>query len=415
MTFQNFSFDKRIYANLKACGYENPTPIQDRTIPLILQGHDVMGLAQTGTGKTAAFALPILQRLLGSNLAQKTPQILVLAPTRELAMQINENFNEFARNTGIHSAVVMGGVAMGPQIRASRTAQIVVACPGRLVALNAANNINLSGINTLVLDEADRMLDMGFMPDIKRILAALPEKRQNLLFSATMPDSIRTLTKRILNDPKTVRIDTQSAVTSIEHVFYKTQKMEKTVLLEKLIKKADFQSMLIFTRTKHKAKNLARRLSQNGLSSTFLQGNMSQGQREKALDGFRTGRFPIMVATDIASRGIDCERITHVINFDVPDTVETYTHRIGRTGRAGRSGSAISLVTDDDASQVRAIQRGMKLTAKVQSFGALEGQGKSVAPVKSEAKAGKYPEQKVQDAAKKSSPKRRRRRRPQAA
>ncbi|MDD4732777.1 MAG: DEAD/DEAH box helicase [Desulfovibrio sp.] len=367
MTFTTFSFDQRINASVEACGYQAPTPIQSQTIPLILQGHDVMGLAQTGTGKTAAFALPILQRLLAKRSAGNAPSVLVLAPTRELAQQINENFTAFARRTGIRSSVVMGGVGMKPQIKAFKSSQVIVACPGRLVGLMAQNAVNLSAIDTLVLDEADRMLDMGFMPDIKRILAQLPAKRQNLLFSATMPNSIRVFAERILSDPKTVRINTAKPVTSIEHAFYNTCNSEKNALLENLIKNTEHQSMLIFTRTKHKAKSLARRLSQNGHNATFLQGNMSQRQRENALNGFRSGRFSIMVATDIAARGIDCDRISHVINYDMPDTVEAYTHRTGRTGRAGRSGKAISLVTRDDAAQLRAIQRTMNISVKPQS------------------------------------------------
>jgi len=372
MTFSNFSFDKRINACVKACGYENPTPIESQAIPLIIQGHDVLGLAQTGTGKTAAFALPILHRLLNAQTRRKAPTTLVLAPTRELAIQINENITALSRNTGIRSAVVIGGVGMMPQIKAFGTSQIIVACPGRLVRLMENKSVDLTAIDTLVLDEADRMLDMGFLPDIKRVLAALPPRRQNLLFSATMPESIKTFAKRILVEPKTVSINTTTPVASVEHTFYKAHPDNKVTMLEDLIATTDHQSMLIFTRTKHKAKNLSRRLANNGHNATFLQGNMSQNQRERALNGFRTGQFSIMVATDIAARGIDCDCITHVINYDMPDSVETYTHRIGRTGRAGRSGSAISLVTQDDASQFRAIQRSMKIAVDLQFSGTQE-------------------------------------------
>jgi superfamily II DNA/RNA helicase len=380
MTFMDFSFDKRISACVHACGYVTPTPIQSQTIPLILQGHDVMGLAQTGTGKTAAFALPILQRLLTHRSTGNSPKALILAPTRELALQINENFTAFARKTGIRSSVVIGGVAMGPQIRALGSSQIIVACPGRLVSLIAKKAVNLRAIDTLVLDEADRMLDMGFMPDIKRVLAKLPAQRQNLLFSATMPNSIRAFARGILNNPKTVKINTTSPVTSIEHTFYKTRSTEKAALLEELIQRPGHQNMLIFTRTKHKAKALARKLLKKGYTATFLQGNMSQGQREKALTGFRTGRFPIMVATDIAARGIDCDLITHVVNFDMPDTAETYTHRTGRTGRAGRSGAAISLVTPEDIDQLKAIGRTLKITFAQQSPNVPDTAKKTSAP-----------------------------------
>lgn len=364
MTFTDFSFDRRIDAGIKACGYDTPTPIQRKAIPLIRNGHDVMGLAQTGTGKTAAFALPILQKLLTSTSSKRGARVLVLAPTRELAIQINESFTSLARQTDITSSVIIGGVGMQPQINAFRTSNVIVACPGRLVRLIARGAVDFKAVEVLVLDEADRMLDMGFLPDIKRVLAQLPAKRQNLLFSATMPKSILDLTKRILVNPKTVQINATSPVSSVEHVFYKTQPGGKTALLNEILSRSEHQSMLIFTRTKHKAKNLSRTLCNSGYDTTFLQGNMSQAQRERALNGFRDGRFSILVATDIVARGIDCDRITHVVNFDMPDSVETYTHRIGRTGRAGRSGCAISLVTADDVPQLRAIQRVMGVSVE---------------------------------------------------
>lgn len=362
MSFTNFSFDQRIVAGIKSCGFETPTPIQQRAIPKALLGHDVLGLAQTGTGKTAAFALPIMQRLLDSTSVRTGPSALILAPTRELAMQIQECFASLGKQTGIRSSVVMGGVGMGPQIKAFARSQIIVACPGRLVGLLKTGAIRLDSIDTLVLDEADSMLDMGFMPDIKRIIARLPEKRQNLLFSATMPKAIRTFADKILVNPETVQVSNTEPVTAVEHSFYTTQNNHKTGILETLLAQNAHDSVLIFTRTKHKAKKLAQQLLSSGYESTSLQGNMNQGQRQRALDGFRKGRFNIMVATDIAARGIDCDRITHVINYDMPDTVETYTHRIGRTGRAGRSGSAVSFVTREDKTQVRTIERAMKIT-----------------------------------------------------
>lgn len=381
MTFTDFSFDRRIDAGIKSCGYDTPTPIQSKTIPLIQSGHDVMGLAQTGTGKTAAFALPILQKLLNSKSSKRGPRVLVLAPTRELAIQINDSFASLARQTGITSCIVIGGVGMQPQINAFRKSDVIVACPGRLVRLIARGAVDFQSVDTLVLDEADRMLDMGFLPDIKRVLAQLPEKRQNLLFSATMPKSILALTKRILVNPKTVQIHATSPVSSVEHFFYKTQKDRKNALLDTILSRAEHQSMLIFTRTKHKAKNLSRKLGNNGYDTTFLQGNMSQGQRERALNGFRDGRYSILVATDIVARGIDCDRITHVVNYDMPDSVETYTHRIGRTGRAGRSGCAISLVTSEDAPQLRAIQRVVDVSIKQDALG--ENRSESAKPRKS--------------------------------
>jgi len=358
VNFDSFSFDRRIVAGIKACGYVTPTPIQTRAIPEVLQGRDVMGLAQTGTGKTAAFALPILQRLLDAKASGQGPtRVLVLAPTRELALQIHENFISLGKQTGIRSAAVFGGVGANPQIKAVRRATVVVACPGRLIDLLNQGVIRLDHVETLVLDEADRMLDMGFMPDIKRIMSRLPAKRQNLLFSATMPSDIRKLADKILVDPATVQVANTAPAKSVSHAFYPVRQHLKTGLLEALLDITQHESVLIFTRTKHKAKNLARKLSGKGLEATFLQGNMSQNQRQRALDGFRNGTFDIMVATDIAARGIDCNRISHVINFDVPNTAETYTHRIGRTGRAGRTGSALSLVTQDDQNLMRDIER----------------------------------------------------------
>ncbi len=384
MTFTDFSFDRRINAGVKLCGYDTPTPIQRKAIPLVQNGHDVMGLAQTGTGKTAAFALPIMQKLLTSTSSKRGPRVLVLAPTRELAIQIDESFTSLARQTDIISSIVIGGVGMQPQIRAFSASNIIVACPGRLVRLIERGAVDFKAVDTLVLDEADRMLDMGFLPDIKRVIAKLPAKRQNLLFSATMPKSILTLTKRILVNPKTVQINATSPVSSVEHIFYKTQSDRKIALLDEIISRSEHKSMLIFTRTRHKAKNLSRKLSNSGYNTTFLQGNMSQGQRERALNGFRDGRYSILVATDIVARGIDCDRITHVINYDMPDSVETYTHRIGRTGRAGRSGQAISLVTSEEVSQLQDIQRVMDVSIEQDAHSAFgTGRKKAAKPRRS--------------------------------
>ncbi|MDC0335548.1 DEAD/DEAH box helicase [Pseudodesulfovibrio sp.] len=358
MTFDHFSFDRRLVTGIKYCGYVTPTPIQTQAIPEVLQGKDVMGLAQTGTGKTAAFALPILQRLIDNGAHKQGPiRTLVLAPTRELASQINETFFSLGKETGIRSAVAFGGVGMNPQIKAASKATVLVACPGRLVNLLKQRDVRLDQVETLVLDEADRMLDMGFMPDIKRVLSYLPKKRQNLLFSATMPNDIRALAEKILHNPKTVQVANTAPVASINQEFYPVHQHLKAGLLEAILDKTQYKSVLIFTRTKHKAKNLARKLCTRGHEATFLQGNMSQNQRVRALNGFKDGTFKIMVATDIAARGIDCAQISHVINFDAPDTAETYTHRIGRTGRAGRSGKAMSLMTNEDKILMRDIQR----------------------------------------------------------
>ncbi|ACS81128.1 DEAD/DEAH box helicase [Maridesulfovibrio salexigens] len=358
MSFKQFSFDRRIMAGIHACGYETPTPIQTKAIPEVLKGRDVMGLAQTGTGKTAAFALPIMQRLLEKKFSGQGPiRVLVLAPTRELALQIHENFMELGVEAGIRSAAVFGGVGAMPQIQAARRSSVIVACPGRLLDLMNQGVIKLDKVDTLVLDEADRMLDMGFLPDIRKIMSKLPQRRQNLLFSATMPDDIRDLADKILYRPATVQVANTAPAKTVEHVFYPVSQHLKNNLLFKVLEQTDYDSLLVFTRTKHKAKNLARRLAARGHKATFLQGNMSQNQRQRALDGFRDGSFKVMVATDIAARGIDCDRITHVVNLDVPDTAETYTHRIGRTGRAGRSGSAFSFVTRDDLRLMREIEK----------------------------------------------------------
>lgn len=345
-------------AGVNACGYETPTPIQVKAIPEVLKGRDVMGLAQTGTGKTAAFALPIMQRLLENQFSGEGPvRVLVLAPTRELALQIHENFMELGVEAGIRSAAVFGGVGAMPQVQAARRSSVVVACPGRLLDLMNQGVINLDKVDTLVLDEADRMLDMGFLPDIRRIMTGLPKRRQNLLFSATMPDDIRDLADKMLYRPATVQVSNTAPAKTVEHAFYPVSQHLKNTLLFKVLAETDYDSLLVFTRTKHKAKNLARRLAARGHKATFLQGNMSQNQRQRSLDGFRDGTFKVMVATDIAARGIDCDRISHVLNLDIPDTAETYTHRIGRTGRAGRSGSAFTFVTRDDLRLMREIEK----------------------------------------------------------
>jgi ATP-dependent RNA helicase RhlE len=358
VNFESFALDKRIMVGVSRAGYQVPTPIQIQAIPPLLTGRDVLGLAQTGTGKTAAFALPILQKLLALDVAKQGPvRVLVLAPTRELAVQIHENFVELGAETGMRCAAVFGGVNQNPQVKSLSRATIVTACPGRLLDLMNQKLVDLSKVDTLVLDEADRMLDMGFAPDIRRIVSRLPVKRQTMLFSATMPDEIRKLTREYLRDPVEVKAEVTDRKASISHAFYPVPGHLKAGLLEELLRSTDHETMLVFTRTKHRAKSLAKKLENKGWAATFLQGNMSQNRRQEAMTGLRTGKYTIMVATDIASRGIDCERITHVINFDMPDTTENYTHRIGRTGRAQRTGEALSLVTREDDEQVRAIER----------------------------------------------------------
>ncbi|MBG0777662.1 MAG: DEAD/DEAH box helicase, partial [Desulfovibrionaceae bacterium] len=358
MTFESFSFDRRISAGIRNVGFTTPTPIQARAIPPVLAGRDVMGLAQTGTGKTAAFALPILQRLLDAEAAPRGPvRVLVLAPTRELAVQIHQTFVDLGRQTGLRSAAVFGGVGLGRQSAEAAKATILTACPGRLLDLVARGAVNLGHADTLVLDEADRMLDMGFLPDIRKILARLPRERQNLMFSATMPQEIRTLSESILCAPEVVQVGRSAPAALVRQSFYPVAQHQKQGLLESLLQTTDHDAVLVFTRTKHRAKTLAHKLAARGWAATSLQGNLSQNRRQEALDGFKRGDYRIMVATDIAARGIDCERVSHVINFDMPDTVENYTHRIGRTGRAERTGEALTLVTGEDQPLVRAIER----------------------------------------------------------
>lgn len=356
MNFEQFSLDGRLNAGIRDAGYVTPTPIQQQAIPPILDGRDVIGLAQTGTGKTAAFALPILQRLTRGPL--RRVRVLIVAPTRELAEQIHQSHVELGKYTKVRSTAIYGGVGKGPQINAlKRGAEIVVACPGRLLDLAGDRHIDLSQVEVLVLDEADRMCDMGFLPDIRRILKLLPKQRQTLFFSATMPPDIRQLADSILNDPVTVQIGLIAPAKTVSHALYPvTNSLRKTLLLAMLRQTATGR-VLIFTRTKRRARFLARDLEKKGYNVAALQGNMSQNKRQKAINGFRNGKYDILVATDVAARGIDVADISHVINFDMPDTVDAYTHRIGRTGRAEESGEAFTLAVPEDALQVRAIEK----------------------------------------------------------
>jgi ATP-dependent RNA helicase RhlE len=314
-----------------------------------------MGLAQTGTGKTAAFVLPILNRLVGGKFG--CVRALIIAPTRELAEQIHKAIETLGRKTRIRSVAVYGGVGINSQILKLKRADIVVACPGRLIDHIGRHSIDLSQLEVLVLDEADQMLDMGFIPDIRRILKHIPRKRQTLVFSATMPPEIRRLAGDILRDPATVQMGITAPADTVSHALYPVAQHLKTALLLKLLGNTHTQSVLVFTRTKHRAKSLGKKLVAAGYRSASLQGNLSQTRRQAALDGFRDGTFRILVATDIAARGIDVTQISHVINYDIPSTPEAYIHRIGRTGRATRSGEAFTLVTGEDRDMVRAINR----------------------------------------------------------
>jgi ATP-dependent RNA helicase RhlE len=339
-----------------ALGFVHPRPIQARTIAAALEGRDVLGLAQTGTGKTAAFALPILDRLLARR--SQGPRALIVAPTRELAIQIHAEIEELAKFTTLTATTVYGGVSTHKQVSALRARpDIIVACPGRLLDLHQQRACDLSRIETLVLDEADHMFDMGFLPDIRRILAALPRDRQNLLFSATMPREIRGLADRVLHQPHVVELAHSKPAETIEHCLYPVEQNRKLDLLNNVLGQDDFRSAIVFLRTKHRARRVARDLDRHGHRAIALQGNMSQAQRDRAMKGFREGRYDILVATDIAARGIDVANISHVVNFDIPNTPDAYTHRIGRTGRSEESGMAITFVTHEDAAGVRAIER----------------------------------------------------------
>ncbi len=362
MTFQQFHLDPRLQAGIKAAGYVTPTPIQQQAIPGILAGRDLLGLAPTGTGKTAAFMLPILHHLLKQQPRRENGRapvrVLIVAPTRELAEQIRQSAVALSQKTGLRSIAVYGGVGKKPQIDALRRgADIVVACPGRLLDLAGERAIDLSRVEILVLDEADRMFDMGFLPDIRRILKLVPEKRQTLFFSATMPADVDKLARQILKNPATVSIGARAPVKTVSHALYPVMPKLKTPLLLAMLERTATGRVLIFTRTKRRARFLARDLEQQGYNVSALQGNMSQIKRQKAIDGFRSGRHDILVATDVASRGIDVADISHVINFDMPDTVDAYTHRIGRTGRAEETGEAFTFAEPTDIAMVRSIEK----------------------------------------------------------
>lgn len=356
MDFEQFSFDPRIRAGIKAAGYTTPTPIQQQAIPCVLQGRDILATAQTGTGKTAAFVLPILERLTKGPSGRV--RALIVAPTRELAEQIHQVIVDLGQRTRVRSVAIYGGVSKNGQVEAlQRGAEIVVACPGRLLDLANDRSVDLSGVQVLVLDEADRMCDMGFLPDIRRILKLVPARRQTLFFSATMPEDIRELADSILTDPVTVQIGVIAPARTVSHALYPVSQGLKKELLLATLEQTATGRVLIFARTKHRARNLARDLEKARYRVAALQGNMSQSARQKALDGFRDGKYDILVATDIAARGIDVTDISHVINFDMPDSVDAYTHRIGRTGRVDRTGEAFTFVAQDDEPMVSAIEK----------------------------------------------------------
>ena len=357
MPFSKLGLTPALLNGVKAMGYTDPTPIQLRAIPVVLGGGDLIGSAQTGTGKTAAFALPVLARL-GKHEA-RGPRVLVLEPTRELAAQVETAFRDFGRFTDIRATVVHGGVGYGRQrseIQAGT--DIVIATPGRLMDFLQEGTIRLDGVKILILDEVDRMLDMGFVKDVKKIIARCPRERQTLFFSATVPPEIEEVARFALRNPARVEIGVARTVTQlITHAIYPVSMMKKFDLLVALLERTDFHSVLIFSRTKHGADKIARKLKAANHSVAVLHANRSQGQRVEALEGFKSGKYEVMVATDIAARGIDVAGVSHVINYDVPANPEDYVHRIGRTGRAQAVGDAFTLATPEQANDIRAIER----------------------------------------------------------
>lgn len=360
MPFRQFGLPEPILRALSEVGFTEPTPIQTAAIPPILEGRDVVGLAQTGTGKTAAFVLPLLARLVSLPAVHRdSPRLLVLAPTRELALQIEESVRIHARHLSITLATVMGGVGERPQIEALRRGvRIVIATPGRLMDLLKGGHLNFDALRYLVLDEADRMLDMGFLPDIRKIVRALPKERQTLLFSATFPPEIESVAREFQHAPQIVQVGKRSnPAETVAQWVYLVPRGERLDLLLGLLEEESLNTVLVFTRTRHGADRIARRLSRAGVLVAALHSDRTQSQRLKALHSFKSGLIRVLVATDIASRGIDVEGISHVINFDFPAHPEDYVHRIGRTGRARQVGDAISFVTEEDGAHLRSLER----------------------------------------------------------
>ena len=365
MTFKDLKIAEPILKALQNKNYEVPTPIQQKAIPVALEGHDLLGTAQTGTGKTAAFAIPIIQQLLEKTKTNRSGGIkaLIITPTRELAIQIDDCFTEYAQFTNLRNTVIFGGVNQRPQVdRIKQGTDILIATPGRLLDLIAQKYIRLDKIEHFVLDEADRMLDMGFIHDIKRLLPLLPQKKQTLFFSATMPTAIASLSKTILNQPVKVEVaPVSSAAETVEQNLYFVEKPQKSELLVNLLAKDEHKSVLVFTRTKHGADKISRILNKKGIGCEAIHGNKAQNARQRALSNFKTGKTRVIIATDIAARGIDIANLELVINYDLPDVAETYVHRIGRTGRAGQRGKALTFCSSEEKVKVKDIQ---KLTGK---------------------------------------------------
>ncbi|PJI46607.1 MAG: DEAD/DEAH box helicase [Pseudomonas sp.] len=366
MSFTSLGLSEALAGAVEAAGYARPTPVQERAIPAVLQGRDLMVAAQTGTGKTGGFALPVLERLFPEGHPDREhrhgprqTRVLVLTPTRELAAQVHDSFKVYARDLPLKSACIFGGVGMNPQVQAmSKGVDVLVACPGRLLDLIGQGSVDLSRVEILVLDEADRMLDMGFIHDVKKVLARLPAKRQNLLFSATFSKDIIDLTNKLLHNPERIEVTPpNTTVERIEQRVFRIPSVQKRALLAHLVTMGAWEQVLVFTRTKHGANRLAEYLSKHGLPAAAIHGNKSQNARTKALADFKANDVRILVATDIAARGLDIDQLPHVVNYELPNVEEDYVHRIGRTGRAGRTGEAISLVAPDEDKLLKAIER----------------------------------------------------------
>ena len=362
MSFESFNLNAALLRAVNDAGYTTPTPIQERAIPIVMAGGDLLGAAQTGTGKTAAFALPLLHRLheqLPAPRGARAPRALVLVPTRELAAQVADSFRELGRHLEQRGVLIFGGVSPKPQIDALRQGvDIIIATPGRLLDHLQTRAVDLSKIEVLVLDEADRMLDMGFIRPIRRLIAALPKQRQSLLFSATFSTEIRELARTLLHAPQSVDVAPRNTPTElVDHRVYHVESGDKHPLLTRLLSTGGGRQSLVFTRTKHGANRLQQRLEKDGLSCAAIHGNKSQGARTRALDDFKEGRIQVLVATDIAARGLDIVDMPHVVNFELPHVPEDYVHRIGRTGRAGCTGEAVSLVSRDERDRLRAIEK----------------------------------------------------------
>jgi len=371
MTFNDLNLLKNIQQALTEEGYKSPTPIQQQAIPIILEGTDLVGCAQTGTGKTAAFAIPIinsLHRLVGSSAKRKLIRTLVVTPTRELAIQIDESFNTYGKYTNIRSMVIFGGVSQVPQVdQLKKGIDILIATPGRLLDLHKQGFIDLDHLHFLVLDEADQMLDMGFINDVKKIVKLTPDNRQTLLFSATMPMAIRELADTFLTKPKYVSVDpVSSTAEKVNQKIYFVGKEDKRKLLYHIIRNDKIESVLVFTRTKHGADNVVKALKKNGVTAEAFHGDKSQNARQRVLEAFKNKEISVLVATDIAARGIDIESLPYVINFDIPNISETYVHRIGRTGRAGNTGLAISFCAKDEQPYWKDIEKLIKISVKVE-------------------------------------------------